>query len=80
MRTTTQEVARYVWLTPAEAGERIGGVSADHVLRLVKEGALRARDVSRPKAKRKEYRIDPASVEEFNETRMVPATAREDAA
>ena len=71
MRTKEQEQARYRWPSPAVAGVRIGGVSPEHVIRLIKDGALRARDVSRPKSKRPEYRVDPDSIEEFNRTRMV---------
>lgn len=71
MRTKQQEVARYRWLSPAEAGERIGGVSRDHVIRLLKEGELRARNVALASSKRPDYRIDPDSVDEFNRRRIV---------
>lgn len=73
MRTKEQEQARYRWPSPAEAAQRLGGVSAEHVIRLIKDGALRARNVARPKARRPEYRVDPASIEEFNRSRMVQA-------
>lgn len=74
MRTVAQEVARFTWPTPKEAGQRIGGVSTDHVMQLVADGELRARDVSRKDAKRRTYVIDPASIEEFCERRMVQPT------
>jgi excisionase family DNA binding protein len=68
MRTKEAAYAAYNWPTPAEAAELLGGVSAEHVIRLVKAGELRARNVALSGTR---YRIDPASVEAFNRRRMV---------
>lgn len=57
--------ARRRWLTTREAGEMIGGITANQVRALIAGKALRALDVSRPGAKQKEYRIRPEWCEEF---------------
>lgn len=68
-RSPEAERARYNWLTTGEAAIRIGGpehpVSTSHVLKLIEAKQLRARNVAMPTSKRKDYRVDPASVEEF---------------
>lgn len=70
MRTREQEQANFNWLTPSEAARLIGGVSSEHVIRLVKAGELAARNVALTGTR---YRIDPASVESFNARRTVAA-------
>lgn len=76
-RTPEQERARYNWLTTKVAAERIGGeekpVSTSHVLALIEARELRARDVSSPGSKRKDWRVDPASIEEFLDRRTSDA-------
>lgn len=75
MRTVEQEQARYRWPTTKETGELIGGVTPEHVIRLIHAGELAARDVSLPTSKRPDYRVDPASIDSFNERRMVKPEA-----
>lgn len=79
-RTPEQEQLRYAWISTTEAARRIGGatpVTNDHVLALVQDGELEARDVSRKDAKRKEYRINPASVDAFLKRRHVAPRPKE---
>ena len=67
-RTPEQEEARYGWITTTEAARRIGGaepVTNDHVLALLEDGELEARDVSRPGARRPEWRFNPESLDAF---------------
>jgi hypothetical protein len=71
-RTVEQEEARWGWLSTSVAAQRIGGeppVSTEHIVGLIEDGELRARDVSRKGSKRPEYRVDPASLEEFLDRR-----------
>lgn len=70
MRTREQVFADYNWPTPAEAAKRLGGVSAEHVIRLVKAGELRARNVALSGTR---YRIDPESIDDFCKRREVAA-------
>ncbi len=70
MRTKEQDIANYTWPTPAEAAAMLGGVSSEHVIRLVKAGELRARNVALSGTR---YRIDPESIRLFNERRTVEA-------
>lgn len=70
MRTREAVYADYNWPTPAETGRRLGGVSAEHVIRLVKAGELRARNVALSGTR---YRIDPESIEAFCKRREVAA-------
>lgn len=66
-RSPEQERSRYQWLSTGEAAKRIGGkkpVSTAHVLRLIKAGLLRARNVGIP-GKRPEWRVDPVSLDKF---------------
>ena len=70
MRTKRQEVARYNWLTPGEAAERIR-CSAEHAIQLLRDGDLEGINVAREGAKRREYRIDPLSVDRFIAVRRV---------
>lgn len=75
-RSPESERARYGWLSTARVAEMIGGdepVSTAHVVRLIEARELRARNVASPGAKRAEWRIDPASVEEFLDRRTVEA-------
>lgn len=72
MRTREQERARYAWMTLDEAALELGGVSVTHVMRLVEDGDLRARNVARRGAKRPSWRIDPETVERFNTSRTTP--------
>jgi hypothetical protein len=67
-RSEDQEAARYQWISTPLAAARIGGeppVSTTHVVRLIEDGELEARDVSRPGSKRPEWRINPTSVDDF---------------
>lgn len=67
-RSPELERLRYAWVTTSKAAELIGGekpVSTAHVVRLIEVGALRARNVAMPTATRKDWRIDPASIEKF---------------
>jgi hypothetical protein len=68
-RTEEQERARYNWITTGAAAERIGGedepVSTSHVLALIEAGEIRARHVGLASSKRKDWRVDPASIDEF---------------
>jgi hypothetical protein len=71
-RTPEAERQRYGWITVAEAAKRIGGdkpVSRTHVVRLIEAKQLRARDVSAPASERREWRVDPVSVEKFLDER-----------
>lgn len=70
MRTRNADdcFADHNWLTPTEAARLIGGVSSEHVIRLVKAGELAARNVALSGTR---YRIDPESVTAFNERRRV---------
>lgn len=61
--------ARRRWLTTAQAGELIGGITAEQVRALIGEGVLKALDVSRKDAKSREYRIRPEWVDAFIEGR-----------
>lgn len=67
-RSVEQEEARYAWISTTLAASRIGGeppVSTSHVVRLIEDGELEARDVSRPGSKRPEWRVSPESVDAF---------------
>jgi hypothetical protein len=75
VRTAQAEQAAYTWLTPREAAEQIGGVSVTHVMQLVSDREIRARNVARAGAKRPRWRIDPASVRAFNDRRTVGMAA-----
>lgn len=75
-RSPEAEKARYGWVTTGEAAIRIGGedpVSTSHVIRLIEAKELRARNVAMPGSKRKDWRIDPASIEEFLDRRTSEA-------
>lgn len=77
-RSIDQEEARYGWISTALAARRIGGepaVSTTHVVRLIEDGELEARDVSRPGSKRPEWRVNPTSVDEFLARRTRPRAA-----
>lgn len=79
-RSIEAEELRYRWISTTLAAERIGGeppVSSAHVVRLIEDGVLEARDVSRPAAKRPEWRVNPASVDAFlrRRTRNTPKAA-----
>lgn len=64
MRTNPeQQRILYNWITVQEAGERLGGVSDEHVLALGYARELRITDLRKPGAKRGVYRVDPASVD-----------------
>lgn len=72
IRTAEDEDLRYGWIGTAAAAKRIGGaepVSTAHVLALIEDGEIRARRISRPGAKRAEWRIDPASLDAWLEAR-----------
>lgn len=68
MRTKEQQFADYNWPAPSAVARMLGGVSAEHVIRLVKAGELRARNVAVTGTR---YRIDPESVEDFKRRRAV---------
>lgn len=77
-RSVEQEIARYRWVTTTRAAEMIGGeepVSTTHVVRLIEDGELEARDVSRPGSKRPEWRVNPETVERFLDRRTKKARA-----
>jgi hypothetical protein len=79
-RSIEAEEARYGWISTTLAAARIGGdppVSTAHVVRLIEDGELEARDVSRPDSKRPEWRVNPESVEAFltRRTRKAKAAA-----
>ena len=68
MRTKTPEQyeAAYNWLSTEQAGERIGGMSAGFVLKMIHEGHLKppgVLNVSRSGNAR--YRISPKAVDRF---------------
>ncbi len=79
--TPDQESARYNWVPTRIAAEMIGGaepVSTDHVLGLIRDCELSARDIRRKGSRRPEWRIDPRSIEAFldrRETGAEPAKA-----
>jgi excisionase family DNA binding protein len=65
-KSPEQHQAEYTWLTPAQAADRLGGVSEDHVRELIRDGHLRppgVMDVSRSRVPR--YRISPEAIERF---------------
>lgn len=67
-RSEEAEEARYQWVSTPLAAARIGGeppVSTSHVVRLIEDGELEARDVSRPGSKRPEWRVNPDSIDAF---------------
>lgn len=73
-RSPESERARYQWLSTSRVAEMIGGeapVTTAHVVRLIEARELRARNVGHPDAKRAEWRIDPASVEDFLDRRTI---------
>lgn len=78
-RSPEAESARYNWVTTGRAAELIGGektpVSTAHVLRLIEAKELRARNVAMPGSKRKDWRVDPASIEEFLDRRTQESAA-----
>jgi excisionase family DNA binding protein len=50
------------YLTPAQVAEELN-CSLDHVYDLIRAGVLSARDISRPGAKRRTYRISAVALE-----------------
>ena len=66
--------ARRRWLHTDAAGVELG-ISDEHVRQLIAAGELRAMDVSKPGAKRKEYRLRPEWIAEFEERRTSGPTA-----
>jgi hypothetical protein len=58
------------WITPKEAAAALGYEKADTAVKLVKARQLRAID-RRVGGNRARYLIDPASVEEFKQRRLV---------
>jgi predicted site-specific integrase-resolvase len=75
-RTTTEaerQRALYTYLTPAEAGERMGGMSAATVLEHIRAGKIKAVPVSRPNAKRRRWRVAAEWIEEWLERETVNA-------
>jgi hypothetical protein len=75
-RTPEAERLRYAWISTADAARLIGGdkpVSTDHVCALIEAGELTARNVAAPTSKRKEWRVDPSSIEAFLDRRTVNA-------
>lgn len=67
MRTKTpeQHEAEYRWLRPSQVAEMIGVESADTVRELIRDGHLKAIDVSR--SRRPSYRVSPEAVATFLE-------------
>ena len=66
-KTPEQYEAAYNWLSTKQAGERIGGMSAGFVLKMIHEGYLRppgVLNVSRS-VKKPYYRISPKAVDRF---------------
>lgn len=75
MRTKQAERARYTWLTTSAFGDAIG-VEEEQVRTLISEGWFRkdgdvpeCLNVSKPTAKKPEYRIHPAAVKRFYKER-----------
>lgn len=67
-RTIEAEQARYRWISTTLAAQRIGGeppVTTGHIVNLIDDGELEARDVSRPGSRRPEWRVNPESVDAF---------------
>jgi hypothetical protein len=67
-RTPEAERYRYAWMPVSDAAKLIGGkkpVSRTHVVRLIEAGLLKARNVGIPGGKRREWRVDPASIEAY---------------
>lgn len=64
LRSAKAEQARYNDLTPAEFGERIGGLTAETVCGLIRDGHLQAINLSPGKA-RPTYAIPESEVERF---------------
>lgn len=66
-KTPEQYEAEYNWLNTKQAGERIGGMSAGFVLKMIHEGYLRppgVLNVSRS-VKKPYYRISSQAVDRF---------------
>jgi ribosomal protein L19E len=64
MRTKEQEVARWTWLTPAEFGERFGGVTDEHVRRMIADGTFRKGEVLNvARGRGREYRISHSALD-----------------
>ena len=67
MRTKTPEQyeAEYNWLSPKQAAERIGGMSAGFVLKMIHEGHLRPPGVMNVSRSGNRYRISLEAVDRF---------------
>jgi hypothetical protein len=75
-RSPEAERLRYSWVSTTAAAKMIGGeepVSTGHVCALIEAKELTARNVAAKGAKRKEWRIDPASIEAFLDRRTTNA-------
>lgn len=75
MRTKQAERARFTWLTTRSFADAVG-VEEEQVRAFIKEGWFKrdgeipeCMNVSRPSAKRPEYRIHPAAVKRFHRER-----------
>jgi len=62
-RTPEQHEADYRWLTPSEAMDLIGVDSVEMVRELIRDGHLKAIDVSRSTVPR--YKVSPDAIAEF---------------
>lgn len=76
MRTATEEQRMYKWIPLREAGERLGGVSEQHVLGLGRDGELSIKDFRRTNAKKGRYFVDPTSVDALIERRTLARTCQ----
>lgn len=63
-KTPEQYEAEYNWLTPSQVGERLD-LDADTVRQLIRDGHLKAMDVSR--GRRPSYRVSHAEVDRYIE-------------
>lgn len=64
-------------LTPAEAAKQMGR-SRNFVMKLIKAKQLRAYDLASPGSKQGRYRIPPAALEEWKQSRDVRTPSDED--
>ncbi len=65
-KTPEQYEAAYNWLSTEQAGERIGGMSAGFVLKMIHEGHLKPPGVLNvSRSGKAHYRISPKAVDRF---------------
>lgn len=72
LRSKEQELAAYNDLTPEGFGARVGGLTAESVCALIRDGDIAALDLSMGKS-RPTYAIPESEVERFRRARMLNA-------